>query len=70
MLQENGLPTLINSDGKFIQLEQYQEKWYNKGVDASKFAKVRGIISGEFFIHGVRVSLCSLPPVIKHALSK
>lgn len=49
--------TLINSNGILILLENYQEQLCNIGVDASKFAKSRGAINGEDFIHGIQFDL-------------
>lgn len=41
-----GLRALRASNGKFIPLENYQDKLCNIVADASNFAKVRGTISG------------------------
>ena len=56
-LQNKGLPTLRNSNGKLIPLENYHDQLCNATTNASKFVKTKGNLSGEAFLEGLQSNL-------------
>lgn len=56
-LHQKGLPSLQDRSGKLIPLEEYQQRLHGIVVDKTKFAKIRGVITGKASIEGLSYDL-------------
>ena len=57
LLWKKGLPSLRDSSGQLIPLENQQHKLHEVATNKTKFSKFKGIITGKTFIEGLEYGL-------------